>query len=188
MRVACSPSYLSVVTRSLAASEAPRVARNTVARRNFAPTTRASLIALDTEAVAPRGHSSRDTTMPTDAPTTTSSTRSRPTRQPVGTIRLKLISTIMVKAAWPAVNDTTPGTYAEPNATTGSSSHNTTGSTPTSLIRIAPSTKPTAVPATARTTRVPVVSALLRSTDIAPSTTQNPCCTGNTCVTVTAKA
>ena len=52
----------------------------------------------------------------------------------------------------------------------------------------APNTKPTAVPATARSTRVPVVSALLRNTDIAPSTTQNPCCTGNTWVTATASA
>ena len=52
----------------------------------------------------------------------------------------------------------------------------------------APNTKPTAVPATARSTRVPVVSALLRNTDIAPSTTQNPCSTGNTWVTATASA
>ena len=44
------------------------------------------------------------------------------------------------------------------------------------------------MPATARSTRVPVVSALLRNTDIAPSTTQNPCSTGNTCVTATASA
>ena len=43
----------------------------------------------------------------------------------------------------------------------------------------APRTNPSAVPTTARTTLVPVVSALLRSTDIAPSTTQKPCCTGN---------
>ena len=35
---------------------------------------------------------------------------------------------------------------------------------------------------------MPVVNALLRSTDIAPSTTQNPCSTGNTCVTATASA
>ena len=35
---------------------------------------------------------------------------------------------------------------------------------------------------------VPVVNALLRSTDIAPSTTQNPCSTGNRCVTATASA
>ena len=33
-----------------------------------------------------------------------------------------------------------------------------------------------------------MVSALLRNTDIAPSTTQNPCSTGNTCVTATASA
>ena len=49
-------------------------------------------------------------------------------------------------------------------------------------MKTAPSTKPSAVPATARSTLVPVVSALLRSTDIAPSTTQKPCWTGNTCV------
>ena len=44
------------------------------------------------------------------------------------------------------------------------------------------------MPATARTTRVPVVSALLRNTDIAPSTTQKPCCTGKTWVIATASA
>ena len=54
----------------------------------------------------------------------------------------------------------------------------TTGSTPSNSMTTAPSTNPTAVPATARNTRVPVVSALLRNTDIAPSTTQNPCSTG----------
>ena len=44
------------------------------------------------------------------------------------------------------------------------------------------------VPTTARSVFVPVVSALLRSTDNAPSTTQNPCSTGNTWVTATARA
>ena len=99
-----------------------------------------------------------------------------------------MINTIIVNAAWPATNDATSGTYAEPNATSGSSIHSTTGSTPTISITTAPSTNPTVVPATARSTRVPVVSALLRNTDIAPSTTQNPCSTGNTCVTATASA
>src|SRR6185312_239534 len=97
-------------------------------------------------------------------------------------------STIIVNAAWPATNEATSGTYAEPNATTGKSIHSTTGSTPSNSMTAAPSTKPTAVPATARSTRVPVVSALLRNTDIAPSTTQNPCSTGNTWVTATASA
>ncbi len=44
------------------------------------------------------------------------------------------------------------------------------------------------VPTTARSVFVPVVSALLRSTESAPRTTQNPCSTGNTWVTATASA
>ena len=44
------------------------------------------------------------------------------------------------------------------------------------------------VPSTARSILVPVVSALLRSTDIAPSTTQKPCSTGNRWVIATASA
>ncbi len=104
----------------------------------------------------------------------TSSMRINPTLQPVGAIRLKMISTIIVNAAWPAMNDATSGTNAEPNATTGSSTHMTTGSTPTSSMTTTPNTNPIAVPITARKTRVPVVSALLRSTDMAPSTTQKP--------------
>src|SRR4029077_15914088 len=152
------------------------------------PTARASSTALATAAVAPRGHSRIDTITPTNAPTTTSSTRIKPTLHPVGTMRLKMINTIIVKAAWPAMNDATSGTNAEPKATTGSSAHMTPRSTPTNSMTTTPNRNPIAVPATARNTRVPVVSALLRNTDIAPSTTQNPCCTGNTCVTATASA
>ena len=71
--------------------------------------------------------------------------------QPVGTIRLKMISTIIVNAAWPAMNDATSGTYAEPNTTTGSSIHSTTGSTPThARCSTAPRTNPIVVPTTAR--------------------------------------
>ena len=93
-----------------------------------------------------------------------------------------------MKAACAAVNDAISGTYADPNTTSGISSHSTGGSTPTRLISRAPSRKPIPVPITARHTRVPVVSALERSTDRAPSTTQKPCSTGNTCVTATASA
>ena len=139
-------------------------------------------------AAAPRGHNSSDTTTPTIAPTTTSSTRIRPTCQPLGLMMLKMISTIIVNIAWPATNDATSGTYAEPKATTGSANHSTTGSTPINSMNTMPSRKPSVVPTTARTTRVPVVSALLRSTDIAPRTTQKPCWTGKTWVTVTASA
>src|SRR5262249_11201472 len=70
----------------------------------------------------------------------------------------------------------------------GTRIHSTTGSTPSAGISTAPNTNPSAVPATARTTFVPVVNALLRNTDIAPSTTQKPCWTGNTCVAATANA
>ena len=74
------------------------------------------------------------------------------------------------------------GPYAEPNATIGNRIHSTTGST--RAVRSPPrGQNPTAVPGHRAQHRVPVVSALLRNTDIAPSTTQNPCSTGNTCVT-----
>ena len=63
-----------------------------------------------TDVLAPRGHSRSDTTTPTQAPTTTSSTRISPTFHPVGTIRLNTISTIMVNAAWLAVNEPISGT------------------------------------------------------------------------------
>ncbi len=52
----------------------------------------------------------------------------------------------------------------------------------------APMTNPITVPVTARTTLVPVVSALLRSTDSAPSTTHSPFWTGEHNVTTTASA
>ena len=127
VRDASNASWLSAITRSSASSDAPRVTRRTAAFKNVAPTARASSTALATAAVAPRGHSRTDTITPTNAPTTTSSTRIKPTLHPVGTMRLKMINTIIVKAAWPAMNDATSGTNAEPNATTGSSAHMTTG-------------------------------------------------------------
>src|SRR4051794_23809794 len=120
----------------------------------------AASTARDTLAAAPRGQSSSDTTAPTIAPTTTSSTRIRPTCQPLGLMTLKMINTIIVNIAWPATNDATSGTYAEPNATTGSAIHNTTGSTPINSMKTTPRRNPIVVPTTARTTRVPVVSAL----------------------------
>src|SRR6185437_16645496 len=125
---------------------------------------------------------------PTSATTATSSTRINPTLHPVGMIKLKKISTIIVNAACPAVNDAISGTNAEPNTTNGIRIHSTSLSTPTTLINRAPRTNPIPVPSTARSILVPVVNALLRSTDSAPSTTQNPCSTGNTWVTATANA
>ena len=47
---------------------------------------------------------------PATAPTTMSSMRTSPTRQPVGTIKLKVTSTIIVNAACAAVKDATSGT------------------------------------------------------------------------------
>ena len=55
-----------------------------------------------------------------------------------------MISTIIVNIAWPAMNDATSGTYAEPNATIGSIVHITAGSTPINSMKTAPSTKPIA--------------------------------------------
>ena len=87
------------------------------------------------------------------------------------------------------MNDATSGTYAEPNATIGSSDPQHDGVDAHQLDEHdAEHEADRRCPTTARTTRVPVVSALLRSTDIAPSTTQKPCWTGNTWVTATASA
>ncbi len=166
----------------------PCVIRKTAARRYWVPTSKADRMAVDTASPDPRGHSSSETTTPTAPPTAMSSMRISPTRQPLGWIRLNTISTSMVNAAWPAVNDQTSGTNAARNATTGRTLHSTTGFTPISSISTLPMTNPSVVPITARSTLVPVVSALDRNTDIAASTTQNPCCTGNRCVVATARA
>ena len=101
-RDAASASWLSVASFVGASPRnAPRVI---LPHRRLAGTAakmaRAASTARDADAVAPLGHSSSDTITPTSAPTTTSSTRIRPTLHPVGTIRLKTISTIIVKAAW----------------------------------------------------------------------------------------
>ena len=104
-------------------------------------------MAADTALPDPRGHSSSDTTTPTAPPTAMSSMRISPTCQPVGWIRLKTISTIIVNAACPAANDAISGTYAATNATIGNTAHNTAGSTPMNSMSTAPMTNPSGRPA-----------------------------------------
>ena len=109
-RDAASASWLSLATSFVIVSNAPRVILRTATRRYRKKMVRAAAMARDAVAVAPLGHSSTDTIAPTSAPTTTSSTRISPTCHPVGAIRLKAISTHIVKAAWAAVNDAISGT------------------------------------------------------------------------------
>src|ERR1700693_2650333 len=59
---------------------------------------------------------------------------------------------------------------------------------PTPTMMTEPTTTPRAVPPTARTTVAPVPSALERSTDRVPRTTQKPCWTSMTSITATARA
>lgn len=62
------------------------------------------------------------------------------------------------------------------------------GVVPTASMITAPTTKPMVVPPRARSAADPVVRAVVRSTDIAPSTTQKPCATSVTSAIVTAMA
>ena len=64
-------------------------------------------MARRTAATAPRGHNNTDAVRPTAAPRAMSSRRIRPTCQPVGWIRLKMMKTIMVNMVWPAMKEPT---------------------------------------------------------------------------------
>ena len=57
----------------------------------------------------------------------------------------------------------------------GRSSHRCHAAVPTASMISEPATNPITVPPSARSPVDPVVSAVVRSTDIAPSTTQKPC-------------
>ena len=92
---------------------------------------------------------------------------------------MKKISTIIVNAAWPAVNDAISGTIRRTEATTGNSIHITRVDAEQLDQHRAEHEADRRADDRAHDL-VPVVSALLRSTDNAPSTTQNPCWTGNT--------
>ncbi len=115
-----------------------------------------------------------------------SSIRTRPTVQPTGAMMLNRITTITVKAAWPAANDTASGKYAATTTTKGSNTQRCQGVTPTTRMMPAPARNPTSVPPSARRAVEPVVNAVVRSTDIAASTTQKPCAISVTSASSTA--
>ncbi len=127
--------------------------------------------------MAPRGHSTKPTTMLTPTPRAMSCSRTSPVRQPSGTLRLNRSTTSTVKHAWPTMKLTVPGVYAERNASGGSAIHNQVVSLPTTAISRLASRKPMMVPSTACRALRCVPSALERSTDSVPSTTQKPCST-----------
>ena len=111
-----------------------------------------------------------------------------PTFQPAGWMMLNRMRTTTVKAACPAANEMTRGAYAAISTATGSTIHSTVVSPCTGIRIAAPTTMPTAVPASAVSTVQPVPSALERSTDRVPRTTQKECCRPDVCAMNTAIA
>ena len=94
-----------------------------------------------------------------------SSTRTSPTRQPVGAMMLKRITSVTVKAAWPAANEIAAGAKPATRIANGSSTHSTVELVPISSIRPAPTMKPASVPSSPRRAFWPMLSAFERSTD-----------------------
>ena len=82
---------------------------------------------------------------------------------------------VTVNAAWPAANEMAAGATPVTRMAGGRRTHSTVVFVPTASTMTAPTTMPTTVPSTARTTLWPVLSALERSTESVPRTTQNPC-------------
>ena len=93
-----------------------------------------------------------------------------------------------MKAAWPTANGAVPGAYAAISTAMGKTTQRTDVCVPIPRIRAAPMKNPTVVPMSALSAVAPVEAAFVRSTDIAPSTTQKPCCTLVRSATPTAAA
>src|SRR6202012_1319835 len=81
-----------------------------------------------------------------------------------------------------------PGAYADTATAIGSAVHRTGVLVPRPSSSRAPAAKPITVPASPRSAVDPVDTALVRSTDKAPSTTQSPCWTPLSSATRTAAA
>ena len=113
--------------------------------------------------------------MLTPQPIATSSIRVRPTLQPTGSMMLKRMITITVKAACPATKEIMEGAMPDTRTANGSRAQSNTEWSATPIVMAAPTMNPRAVPPTARRAVAPVPSALERSTDIVPRTTQKPC-------------
>ena len=101
---------------------------------------------------------------------------------------LNRMITTSVKPACPAAKEIMEGAMPEISTTRGSSTHSTTVWSLIPIMMSDPATTPTAVPPTARSAVAPVPRALERSTDMVPSTTQNPWETLVSSTTVTAMA
>src|ERR1022692_3860734 len=150
--------------------------------------TKASARARPNAAVAPRGQKSNPTTMLTAQPMATSSILVRPTFHPTGSMMLNRMITTKVKPACPAANEIIDGATPEISTARGRRTHRSAAWPGTPIITAEPTTKPTAVPPTARRAVAPVPSAFDLSTDSVPRTTQKPCSTSVTSTTATAKA
>jgi hypothetical protein len=90
---------------------------------------------------------------------------------------LKRMNSTMVNAACPAANEIALGAYEPIRTATGRIAHSTVSCVPIPITSSEPRTIPTAVPARAERIDQPVPSALERSTDSVPSTTQKLCWT-----------
>ena len=103
--------------------------------------------------------------------------RTSPRLQPAGWRMLKRMSTVSVNAACAAANDIAAGASPASRTATGSTSHSSALFVPISHTRPRRRRSPPRCPASARSAVCPVLSALERSTDSAPSTTQKECWT-----------
>ena len=79
-------------------------------------------------------------------PSATSSIRTSPTRQPIGSMMLNRITTRTVNAACPAANEMAVGANPATNTVSGSSDHSDTGLVPSTSTSAAPTAKPMTVP------------------------------------------
>ena len=85
---------------------------------------------------------------------------------------MKMMITVMVKAAWPVTNPMALAAYDARKIAIGNAIHMTTGWLPAARAKSPPATNPMTLPASACTVVRPVPNAFERSTDSVPSTTQ----------------
>ena len=117
----------------------------------------------------------------------TSSTRTRPTVHPTGSMMLKTMTTATVNPAWPTAKEMAEGATPASRTAKGSTAHSRSRWGPSATSSAEPTTNPPTVPATALRALAPVPRAFDRNTDRVPSTTQNPCCTFVASATATAR-
>ena len=103
-----SPALTAGRRRSGALGRSPQT-QSTACLRYSAPDRKASARSSPTTPATPRGQNRLPITKLTAQPIATSSIRTTPTFQPIGTSRLNRTATVTVKAAWPTANGAVPG-------------------------------------------------------------------------------